>query len=133
MFPDNSKHELRLRTVVETAVDGVILIDAEGSIFMFNPACERMFGYHASEVLGQNVKLLMPDPFHNEHDQYLKNYSSTGDRKIIGIGREVAGRRKDGSTFPMDLSVGEAKQDGESIFVGMIRDLTRRKSNERAL
>ncbi len=133
MFPDNSKHEVRLRTVVETAVDGVILIDAQGSIFIFNPACERMFGYQASEVIGQNVKLLMPDPFYDQHDQYLKNYRETGERKIIGIGREVVGRRKDGSTFPMDLSVGEGKQDGESIFVGIIRDLTRRKSKERAL
>src|SRR5258708_38202159 len=105
------KAEIRLQAVIETAVDGVILIDVSGGIFMFNPACERLFGYATSEVLGQNVKILMPQPFHDEHDQYLRNYRETGERKIIGIGREVVGRRKDGSTFPMDLSVGEGQQE----------------------
>jgi len=123
----------RLQAVVETAVDGVILIDAKGTVLMFNPACERLFGYSADRVIGQNVKMLMPSPFHEEHDQYLENYHRTGERKIIGIGREVVGRRSDGSTFPMDLSVGEAKQEGESIFVGMIHDLTERKRTEEQL
>jgi PAS domain S-box-containing protein len=116
----------RLRAVVDTAVDGVILINAKGLVLMFNPACERLFGYIAEEVIGENVKMLMPEPFHNEHDRYLANYVGTGEAKIIGIGREVVGRRKDGSTFPMDLSVGEAKQEGESIFVGIVHDLTER-------
>ena len=133
MFRNDASNEIRLRTLVETVVDGVILIDSQGVVFMFNPACERLFGYSAGEVIGQNVKLLMPSPFHGEHDQYLQNYRETAERKIIGIGREVAGRRKDGSTFPMDLSVGEAKQEGETIFVGIIHDLTERKHSERVL
>ena len=123
----------RLKAVVDTAVDGVILIDALGRVLMFNPACERLFGYPESEVLGQNVKILMPPPFKAEHDGYLGNYLRTGDPKIIGIGREVSGLRKDGSTFPMDLSVGEAKQEGEVVFVGIIHDLTERKRTEEQL
>ena len=131
-MPDRSD-ETRLRAVVDTAVDGVILIDAAGTVQMFNPACERLFGFRADEVIGQNVKILMPSPFRDEHDRYLTNYHGTGERKIIGIGREVIGRRKDGSTFPMDLSVGEARQDGAPIFVGIIHDLSERKRAEQAL
>ena len=123
----------RLKAVVDTAVDGVILIDMQGIVLMFNPACERLFGYHADEVIGKNVKMLMPPPYRGEHDRYLANYLHTGERKIIGIGREVVGQRKDGSTFPMDLSVGEAKQEGGSIFVGMIHDLSQRKRIEEQL
>jgi len=118
--------------VVATAVDGVILIDAAGTVLMFNPACERLFGYTADEVIGQNVKILMPSPFRDEHDSYLENYARTGVAKIIGIGRDVVGLRKDGSTFPMDLSVGEAQQDGGRIYVGIIHDLTERKAIEQA-
>lgn len=125
--------EERLRAVLDTAVDGVILIDGVGKILMFNPACERLFGYDADEVLGGNVKILMPEPFHSEHDSYISNYQRTGERKIIGIGREVVGRRKDGSTFPMDLSVGEARHGGGSTFVGIIHDITERKQTEQAL
>ncbi|WP_456620492.1 PAS domain S-box protein [Bradyrhizobium sp. P5_C12] len=123
----------RLRAVVDTAVDGVILIDSDGSILKFNPACEKLFKYHDDEVLGQNVRMLMPEPYRSGHDGYIRNFVTTGERKIIGIGREVMGQRKDGSTFPMDLSVGEAKQDGSSIFVGMIHDLTERKRTEAQL
>lgn len=123
----------RLRAVIETAVDGVILIDADSLILVFNPACERLFGYGADEVIGQNVKVLMPAPYREEHDQYLANYRETGDRKIIGIGREVLGRRKDGSTFPMGLSVGEASEAGRPIFVGIIHDLTERTRMEEQL
>jgi PAS domain S-box-containing protein len=123
----------RLGAVVDTAVDGVILIDAQGLIMKFNPACEKLFNYSAVEVIGQNVRMLMPAPYRSEHDGYLTNYLTSGEKKIIGIGREVVGQRKDGSTFPMDLSVGEAKQDGESIFVGIIHDLTSRKRTEEQL
>jgi PAS domain S-box-containing protein len=118
---------------VDTAVDGVILIDARGCIMKFNPACERLFQYRNDEVLRQNVKMLMPAPYRAEHDGYIRNFQETGERKIIGIGREVVGQRKDGSTFPMDLSVGEARQEGESIFVGIIHDLTERKRTEELL
>ncbi len=123
----------RLTAVVETAVDGFILIDAQACILLFNPACERLFGYRANEVIHKNVKLLMPPAYSLQHDDYVKNFLRTAERKIIGIGREVVGLRKDGSTFPMDLSVGEAKQDGESIFVGIIHDLTARKLTEQQL
>jgi PAS domain S-box-containing protein len=125
--------ELRLRAVVETAVDGVILIDAQGCVQMFNPACEKLFGYSADEVIGRNVKMLMPRPYRDEHDGYLENYRRTGAKKIIGVGREARGQRKDGSTFPIELSVGEAKKDGESVFVGIIHDLTERKHTEEQL
>ena len=124
---------MRLRAVVDTAVDGVILINATGTIEMFNPACEKLFGYSQQEVAGQNVRVLMPSPFHEEHDQYLTNYRETGVKRIIGIGREVTGRRKDGSVFPMELSVGEAQQHGEVVFVGIIHDLTDRKRTEEQL
>jgi PAS domain S-box-containing protein len=123
----------RLTAVVETAVDGFILIDARGRILLFNPACERLFGYRADEVFHENFKMLMPQTYSAHHDNYIQNFIRTGDRKIIGIGREVVGLRKDGSTFPMDLSVGEAQQDGESIFVGIIHDLTGRKQTEEQL
>ena len=123
----------QLRAVVDTAVDGVILIDADGRILKFNPACEKLFRYQADEVIGANVKMLMPEPYRSGHDGYIRNFVTTGEKKIIGIGREVIGRRKDGSTFPMDLSVGEAKQDGSSIFVGVIHDLTDRKRTEAQL
>ncbi|QYK42822.1 MAG: PAS domain S-box protein [Paracoccaceae bacterium] len=123
----------QLETVVNTAVDGVILIDSSGTVLMFNPACERLFGHDAAEVIGRNVKMLMPAHFREVHDAYIANYLRTGERKIIGIGREVEGRRKDGTVFPMDLSVGEARQDGGSIFVGIIHDLTARKTTEERL
>src|SRR6185369_9583235 len=129
----NSGEAVWLRAVVETAVDGVILIDARGSVLMFNPACERLFKYAAADVIGKNVKLLMPESYRVEHDRYISGFLETGQRRIIGVGREVVGQRKDGSTFPMDLSVGEATQDGESIFVGIIRDLTDRKRTEEQL
>jgi PAS domain S-box-containing protein len=123
----------RLRAVVDTAVDGVIVIDAYGKVLMFNPACERLFGYRAEDVLGENVKMLMPEPYQSGHDAYLRNYRDGGEPKIIGIGREVLGRKRNGATFPMDLSVGEALEDGEPIFIGTIRDLTERKAAEKAL
>jgi PAS domain S-box-containing protein len=128
-----SSEEARLQAVVNTAVHGVILIDPAGTILMFNPACERQFGYRAEEAIGQNVKMLMPSPYREGHDRYLTNYLTTGQAKVIGIGREVTGQRKDGSTFPMDLQIGEAKEKGTVAFVGIIHDLTERKRTELAL
>jgi two-component system, LuxR family, sensor kinase FixL len=115
-----------LRAIVETAVDGIILMDARGSVTLFNPACERIFGYTAAEIVGRNVKGLMPEPYRKEHDQYLLNYQQSGQRKIIGIGRRVLGRRKSGETFPIDLSVGEATADSNILYVGILRDVTDR-------
>jgi two-component system, LuxR family, sensor kinase FixL len=118
------------RAVVDTAVDAIVVIDRTGAIRSANRATERLFGYSADELLGKNVKILMPEWYAGEHDVYLANYLGTGIKKIIGIGREVSGRRKDGSVFPMELSVGEAQDRGESIFVGIIRDITERKESE---
>jgi PAS domain S-box-containing protein len=125
--------EQRLRALVATAVDGVMIIDAAGTVQDYNPACERLFGYRADEVVGQNVKMLMPTPYRDEHDQYLLRYRTTGVKRIIGIGREVEGRRRDGTTFPMELSVGEARPGGRQVFVGIIRDITARKAAEHSL
>jgi two-component system sensor kinase FixL len=115
-----------LRAILDTAVDGIILMDARGKVTMFNSACERIFGYVADEIVGGDVKRLMPNPYHDEHDQYLLNYQSTRQRKIIGIGRQVVGRRKSGETFPMDLSVGEATNDLGVFYVGILRDVSDR-------
>ena len=121
------------RALIETAVDGMIVIDAKGLIQVYNAACERLFGYEFEEVAGHNVKMLMPSPYREEHDGYLARYRATGERRIIGIGREVVGQCKDGTTFPMYLSVGEGILDGQKIYVGIIHDLTERKKSDAAL
>jgi PAS domain S-box-containing protein len=118
--------EARWRAIVDSAVDGIILIDARGRIEAFNPAAERLFGYTAGEALGRNVNTLMPSPYREEHDGYLAHYLATGRAKIIGSGREVQGRRKDGSTFPLHLSVGEITIRGERKFTGILHDLSSR-------
>ena len=125
--------EQRLRALVATAVDGVMIIDASGNVQEYNLACERLFGYRSDEVVGKNVKMLMPPPYREEHDEYLRRYRMTGVKRIIGIGREVEGRRKDGTTFPMELSVGEARPGGKQVYVGIIRDITARKNAEQSL
>jgi len=125
---DVLESEVGIEALLSTLVDGVIIIDAFGTMKLVNPACRRMFGYEAHELLGDNVKKLMPEPYHSEHDGYLKSYSDTHEKKIIGVGREVEGRRKDGSVFPLDLSVGEVKSGDGSYFIGTIRDLTFRHS-----
>ena len=113
-----------LAALLATAVDGIIAIDPKGRILLYNQACEKLFGYRASEVVGQNVRMLMPEPFRLEHDGYLANYHRTGERRVIGVGREVVGQRKDGSTFPMYLSLGEGGLTGQRFFVGIIHDLS---------
>jgi PAS domain S-box-containing protein len=125
--------EARLRAILDTAVDAFITINEHGVVESFNPAAERLFGYAAGEVVGRNVSVLMPPPYREEHDDYLRRYVSTGERRIIGIGREVVARRKDGSTFPVDLAVGEAVIDGRRYFTGVVRDISERKRAEAAL
>lgn len=124
---------LRLDAVLSTAVDGIVTIDDHGTILSVNQAVQRLFGYAAAEMIGRNVKMLMPEPYHSAHDGFLTRYRETGERRIIGIGREVIGRRKDGSTFPMDLAVGEAWLAEGRFFTGIIRDITDRKRGESEL
>jgi PAS domain S-box-containing protein len=122
--------EDRLRSVVNHVIDGIISINEQGIVQTFNVAAERIFGYPAAEVIGQNVKMLMPEPYRSDHDGYLHNYLHAGQAKIIGIGREVSGRRKDGSTFPMDLAVSEFSLRNQRYFTGIVRDITDRKRLE---
>src|SRR6185295_19242156 len=121
------------RALIATVVDGIIVIDAKGAIRIYNAACERLFGYRSGEVIGRNVKMLMPAPYHEEHDGYLSRFRATGEKRIIGIGREVVGQRQDGTTFPMYLSVGEGSLADQRIYVGIIHDLTERKKSDAAL
>jgi len=116
----------RLRAVLDAAVDGIVLIDVAGIIQSVNPAVQRLFGYAPEELLGQNVKVLMPAPWREEHDGYLERYRTTGEARIIGIGRQVEGRRRDGSIFPLDLAVSEVRQGDEVFFLGTLRDVTER-------
>jgi PAS domain S-box-containing protein len=118
--------EARWRAIIDSAVDGIIVIDAHGRVETFNPAAERLFGYSAEEVLGRNVDMLMPSPYREEHDSYLARYLATGRAKIIGIGREVPGLRKDGTTFPLHLSVGQITMHDERKFTGILHDLSGR-------
>lgn len=119
----------KLQVVLDSAVDAIITIDHEGIIASINAAAVKMFGYSAQEMVGQNVKLLMPSPFREEHDRYLQNYLRTGVKRIIGIGREVRAKRKNGHTFPIDLAVDEIGQSG--VFLGILRDITERKRLEK--
>lgn len=122
-----------LRAVLQTAVDGIIVIDQEGIVKLFNPAAEKIFGYQNSEILGQSVNSLMPEPYQSEHDGYLHNYKRTGDAKIIGIGREVVGRRKDGEVFPIYLAVNEMSVSGRTMYAGIVRDISEKKIAEKKL
>lgn len=122
-----------LRAVVESAVDGILTIDEQGIILTANPAIEAIFGYLPYELIGENVKVLMPLPFREEHDQYLAHYLATNERKIIGIGREVRGLRKDGAEIPIDLSVDETILGNRRIFTGIVRDISGRKRLENEL
>src|SRR5262249_72329 len=125
--------EERWRSVIDSAVDGIVVIDSHGLIEVFNRSAKGMFGYSASEIVGKSINLLMPSPYKEEHDGYIANYVRTGKKKIIGIGREVVGRRRDGSTFPMHLSVGEMRIGSEPHFTGILHDLTPRLELEARL
>ncbi|WP_075214954.1 two-component system sensor histidine kinase NtrB [Mongoliimonas terrestris] len=125
--------EARFASVLDTAADGIVVIDERGTILAFNKSCEQMFGHTAAEVIGQNVKMIMPPSYAVEHDRYISHYRKTGERKIIGIGREVAGMHSDGTIFPVELSVGEAPTTEGRQFIGILRDLRPRKQTEQRL
>ena len=130
-MPENAaQRDALFRTLISTAVDGIIVTDERGHIRIFSNACELLFGYAQHEALNQNVTMLMPEPYRYAHDSYIAHYKETGERRIIGIGREVVGQRKDGTTFPMYLSVGEGRLEGEIIFVGIVRDLSKEKRSD---
>jgi PAS domain S-box-containing protein len=128
-----SDREARMAAILNTAADGIISIDSSGVIQAFNAAASQIFGYTEAEVIGQKVNVLMPAPYTDEHDSYLERYRETGEAKIIGIGREIVGRRKDGSSFPLELSVSEVKVGGVTTFTGIIRDISERKRIEASL
>ena len=128
-----AEREERLRSILETAPDAIITIDERGIIQSFSDSAARLFGYAPGETVGRNVNMLMSSPHREDHDGYLARYLRTGEKRIIGIGREVEARRKDGSIFPIDLSVGEARFGGSRIFTGFIRDLTQRARMEAEL
>jgi two-component system sensor kinase FixL len=125
--------EAHLRSILETVPDAMIVIDDAARIQSFSATAERQFGYEPGEVVGENVSILMPEPYRTQHDAYMHRYLATGERRIIGIGRVVVGQRKDGSTFPMELSVGEMHSGGMRYFTGFIRDLTERRQTETRL
>ncbi|MDD2914785.1 MAG: PAS domain S-box protein [Gallionella sp.] len=121
----------RIGAILDNVVDGIITINEAGHIELFNKAAVKIFGYSEADVTGKNIKMLMPEPYHSQHDGYLHNYASTGIKKIIGIGRQVIGRRKDGSVFPMDLAVSEMQLGDKRMFIGVVRDITERIKIER--
>ena len=125
------EREQRLQSVLETAIEAIITINEVGIVETMNSATQKIFGYTREEVIGNNVNMLMPSPYREEHDTYLANYLQTGKKKIIGIGREVVGRRKDGSEFPMELAVSEVHLGKRKIFTGFVRDITERKQSEK--
>lgn len=125
-------NESRLRAIIETAIDGIITIDQKGIIETINPAAAKIFEYAADEVIGQNIKILMPEPDRSKHDEYIDNYQRTGEKKIIGIGREVMGKKKSGVVFPFRLSVSEVFLQNKIIYTGVIHDITKLKEAENA-
>lgn len=125
--------EAHLRSLLDALPDAMIVIDTDGVIHSFSAAAERLFGYSAAEAIGRNVSILMPQPYRETHDDHLRRHLATGERRIIGIGRIVVGLRKDGSTFPMELAVGQMHSDGRRFFTGVARDLTERQQTQRRL
>lgn len=127
------EREAHLRSIFDTAPEAMIVINDTGIIQSYGASAERMFGWRPGEVLGRNISMLMPEPFRTQHDDYLKRYQTTGEKRIIGIGRVVVGERKDGSTFPMELAVGEVRSGSARVFTGFVRDLTEAQENEARL
>ncbi|MFC3644303.1 PAS domain S-box protein [Aquibium oceanicum] len=127
------EREAHLKSILDTVLDATVVIEKDGTIVSFNSAAVRQFGYKSDEVIGQNVRMLMPEPYRGEHDGYMHRYLVTGEKRIIGTDRVVVGRRKDGSTFPMKLAVGEMKAKDRLYFTGFIRDLTEREESEARL
>src|SRR5690606_26350651 len=126
--------ERRARLMMDSSIDGIIIIDERGTIEDFSGAAARIFGYAAAEVVGRNISMLMPEPERSRHDGYLHTYLATGERHVLGTGREVQGLRADGRVFPMDLAVTEVSLDGgQRRFIGTVRDLTERRETERQL
>ncbi|WP_378941989.1 PAS domain S-box protein [Mesorhizobium sp. ANAO-SY3R2] len=121
--------EAHLRSILDTILDATVMIESDGTIMSINAAAMRQFGYTQAEAVGQNVRLLMPEPYHSEHDGYIERYLATGEKRIIGVDRVVIGKRKDGSTFPMKLAVAEMQSGGKTFFTGFIRDLTEREES----
>lgn len=130
---DLSARETHLRSILDAVPDATVVIDERGVVQSFSAAAERLFGHKASAIIGKNVSMLMPSPYREEHDRYISRYLTTGERRIIGIDRVVTGQRKDGSTFPMKLEVGEMKPAARRFFTGFIRDLTERQETEQQL
>ncbi len=125
--------EAHLTSILDTIPDAMVVIDERGIVRSFSSAAQRLFGYGPDEVIGQNVKMLMPSPYREGHDGYIDRYLQTGERRIIGVGRVVVGERKDGSTFPMELAVGEMRSSDRRFFTGFVRDLTERQKTEARL
>jgi len=129
-MPIERENASRLRAIFDNAIDGIITIDDRGKLESINPAAAKMFGYTNEDIFGKNINMLMPEPYHSKHDTYMKSYRDTGEKKIIGIGREVLGKRKDGTTFPFFLSVSEIQLEDRRIFAGIIHDITELKKAE---
>lgn len=129
----SSTSEARLASVFDTAADGIVVINERCEVLAFNKACEQLFGYRASDLIGNNIHKIMPADYAAAHDGYVRHYLDTGERRIIGIGREVRGRHRDGTEFPVELSVGEASTPEGRQFIGIIRDLRPRRSVEERL
>ena len=128
-----SEREAHLQSVLDTIPDAMIVIDPQGIMHSFSATAEKQFGYAASEVVGRNVNMLMPGPYREQHDSYLARYLATGEQRVIGVGRLVVGQRKDGTTFPMELAVGEMRAGTRRFFTGFVRDLTERQETQRRL
>ena len=127
------EREAHLQSVLDTVPDAMVVIDTRGIMQSFSATAEKLFGYSAPEVVGLNVNLLMPEPYSSQHDSFLARYMATGEKRIIGVGRVVVGRRKDGSTFPMELAVGEMRSGDRRFFTGFVRDLTERQETQQRL